>query len=253
MVLGSVAGAATFAQQAQPQRAPAERTAPTAGQAKAQHDSKFDEHVASCLILENEGEIAAAKLAEQRAGSDDVKQFAQKMVKDHRQFISDLEKFGGAELRNRRQSGDNKTSGTTRTDNAAPRESRNDGRAATNNTAAGTPRAGNTAQRSGQDPYAIMLAVKEEMADECQVSTRRELDSKKGEEFDECYMGMQIGAHMHMIDSLKVLERHVSPEFQSGLQKGLQTAQQHFDQAKKIKKNVSHTQSANSEKTVKSE
>jgi len=251
-----MAGASVFAQQqAQPQRAPAGRAAQPVGHAASQ----LDEHVAACLVLENDNEIAAAKIAEQNARSDDVKDFAKTMVKDHQQFVSELEKFAGAEVRNRGQRTDNKTGAAARrgtdirADAAAPREPRRDGRApASNNAATAAPRANTAGQGGNQDPYAQMLTIKEEIADECRAATQRELDSKKGEEFDECYMGMQIGAHMRMVDSLKVLERHVSPELQNVLKKGLQTAQQHLDHAKKIKKDVSHVQTASDRKSTSS-
>jgi predicted outer membrane protein len=259
LVVGSLAGAAAFAQQAQPQqRAPAGRAAQPAGQPAAHRETMLDEHVAACLILENDNEIAAAKIAEKNARSDDVKDFAKTMVKDHEKFVADLDRFSGGLLRNRGQRAENQPGAAGRTETAAGREPRRDGRAAatnnatTNNAPNAAPRANTAAARGGQDPWAQMLTIKEEIANECQAATRRELDSKKGEEFDECYMGMQIGAHMHLIDSLKVLERHVSPDLQPVLQKGLQTAQAHLDRAKKIKKNVTKLETAsdgNSTKT----
>src|SRR5436190_10608453 len=170
VVMGTMAGAAAFAQQqAQPQRAPAGRAAQPAGQPA----SKLDEHVAACLALENDNEIAAAKIAEQNARSDDVKDFAKTMVKDHQQFVSELEKFAGAELRSRGQRADNRTGAAPRSGNEnrtanADREPRRDGRApAANNAATAAPRANTAGQRANQDPYAQMLAIKEEIADEC--------------------------------------------------------------------------------------
>jgi len=259
LVMATTAGAAALAQQQnQPQRTPNGRAAQPAARGTGSLEKKWDEHVASCLILENDGEIAAAKIAEQKAKSDDVKQFARTMEKDHQQFVSELEKLSGDELRNRRAqtgattgTGTRNENNTTRNENANAREPRNEGRTnANNNAAGGAPRA-NPAQRNDQDPYAALLQIKEEMADQCQASVRRELDSKKGEEFDACYMGMQIAAHMHMIDSLTVLERHVSPELRPVLQKGLKVSQQHFEEAKKIMKNVTHTQTASNEKSAK--
>jgi predicted outer membrane protein len=82
------------------------------------------------------------------------------------------------------------------------------------------------------------MQIKHEIADQCLASTRRELESKSGSEFDECYVGMQVGAHMKMADALTVLERHASPELQPVLRKGLETVRTHLDHAKKVKKSL---------------
>src|SRR5579863_440231 len=125
VLFGTVAVTGALAQQtAQPQRtpagrAPAGRAPQAAGQ---QHETQLDEHVATCLILENDGEIAAAQIAEQNAKSDDVKQFARTMVKDHEQFVSQLERFAGPEWRNRRQQEGNRTGAAKRNENTATRE-----------------------------------------------------------------------------------------------------------------------------------
>jgi hypothetical protein len=44
---------------------------------------KVDGHMASCLILGNQNEIAAARTAESKAESEEVRNLAQDMVKDH--------------------------------------------------------------------------------------------------------------------------------------------------------------------------
>jgi predicted outer membrane protein len=79
-----------------------------------------------------------------------------------------------------------------------------------------------------------MLEIKQEIATESFASAERELDGKSAYEFDACFMGMQLAAHRHMIDTLKVLERHASTELKSVLTKGRETAQHHFDEAREI-------------------
>src|SRR5579871_4761903 len=54
-----------------------------------------DAQLANCLIGANENEIALAKVAEQKSQSNDVKQFAQMMVKDHGDFINQLQHIAG--------------------------------------------------------------------------------------------------------------------------------------------------------------
>ena len=79
------------------------------------------------------------------------------------------------------------------------------------------------------------LQIKQEIADQCLISASREFGSKKGEEFDECYIGSQILLHMKKIAELKVLEKHVSSQLQTTLRDGREHAEHHLEQAKKIK------------------
>src|SRR6185312_13484256 len=74
----------------------------------------------------------------------------------------------------------------------------------------------------GQNPaqarsHAGVLGLKREIADQCLASAHRELDSKSGKEFDECYIGMQIGAHMYVVDAMTVFQRHASPELKQAI------------------------------------
>ncbi len=59
-----------------------------------------DSQFAGVLIVDNQGEIALGKLAEQKSGNKDIKQFAQMMVKDHTDFMQQLEKFARTQGQN---------------------------------------------------------------------------------------------------------------------------------------------------------
>src|SRR5687768_8180234 len=51
---------------------------------RAQADaSSGDRQIVECLIIENENEIAVARLAQDKASSEEVKGFAEMMIKDH--------------------------------------------------------------------------------------------------------------------------------------------------------------------------
>src|SRR5262249_27438305 len=139
--------------------------------------------------------------------SDKVKSFAKSMVKDHEKCIDELSKFTTVTYRDRDTSSSAKGPKTT-------------------------------ANADVNNPWAVQAQLSHEMADECLASVNKELGNKSGDEFDECYIGMQIGAHMHMIDELKVLERHASPSLQSILKEGRETAEKHLAKAKEIKKSM---------------
>lgn len=213
-----------------------------------QEHGNLDQHFAACLVLANQNEVAGARLAQQRSKSPEVKSFAQTLEKEHQLFITELQKFGGKQFQSR-------TSGQTteasridsRTENAKtvkPAE-----RAAVIEPTAGErrtdakPRAvtdGNKAVIHGDNLATAdtLLQIKQEMADECLASMERELSGKEGREFDACFIGMQLAGHMHMVDELKVLERHATADLQGTLRKGRETAQKHLERAREIMKDI---------------
>jgi predicted outer membrane protein len=184
----------------------------------------LDEHVAQCLLFSNQNEVAAAQIAEKKAQNSEVKEFAAMMVKDHGQFISSLEKFAGQNYQRR-----NDRSGSKTTETAPPAENRQANRQTTPDS---------KRQGDRNDPTAKFTTIRQEIAAQCLASTKRELDSKQGNAFDECYIGMQIGEHMKMVDELTVLAKHVSADLKPVLETGLKTAQHHLEEAKRIAKEV---------------
>jgi len=65
-------------------------------------------------------------------------------------------------------------------------------------------------------------------------STREELSRYKGADFDKAYMGQQLVAHMKTIDELKVLRSHASSQLQQEIDDGIETAEHHLKEARKI-------------------
>lgn len=202
MGLRSVQAEDAPAAEAPGQAAPAQR-----GQAR-----NMDAHFAACLVLGNQNEIAASKIASEKASNPKVKAFAEMMIKDHQKYLMELEQFGGRELQGRLSE-----------DQPAPKE------------AADAPASQAAFTRQ---PGEFHMQLKRELADQCRASAEKELSSKSGAEFDKCYIGMQLGAHAHMIDELVVLQRHSSPKFQALLKEGQETAEHHMAKAKEIMKSL---------------
>lgn len=171
------------------------------GQQAAPQGAMTDAQLVACLLIDNQNEIAAARIAEQRAQDNDVKQFAKKMIEDHTNFINKLRPLAGqyANIGSERNQ---------------PRSGRN------NLTGAG----------AGID----FVQLKEQLGQQCRESTSRELESKQGEKFDHCYMGMQVGMHMMMLDTLEVFQQHASPQLKTVLSDGKKTTEEHLSQAKKM-------------------
>jgi len=244
---------------------------------------QLDSDIAECLILENQNEVALAKLAASKTQNDDVKKFADMLEKDHSQMISKLQKFAGHQYSDRDTSrdanwttgaaaggatGNNTTREKIREDNRETRENiredrrenrekKAEDRAETrpnnanqnvaanqnaNNQNTNQPAAGVRVQENNAAAHnnhaseliSIHHQMKHEEADQCLADARKELSSKKSDEFDECFVGMQIAGHMKMDSQLKVLRRHASSNLEQILSSGQQTTEEHLKEAKSL-------------------
>lgn len=196
LAMATLLVAAAAAQE--PRTAPPDR-ATTTSDARGS-GPEFDAFVKHCLILSNQGEIAVAEFALQQSQSEQVQQFAKKMIDDHSKFVTAL----GGKAR------------TTHREGADP-----------------TPNATATAELDAKiaPPLRKVAMVEEEIAKKCLQSTKQALGSKQGAEFDKCFFGAQVVAHRGMRDKLQVLQQHVSPELAQKLQEGLQTTEEHLAMA----------------------
>jgi len=182
--------------------------------------SEADGLLATWLMVDSNNEVALAQLAQQKAQDPEVKQFAQKMMDEHRQMTQKLQPFassvGVAGL-----SRDTTTPGQARTepDTGRPRD------------------AGSSRDVGGFDHVGLI----EELGAQCLSSTRKELESKAGADFDRCYMGAMVGAHMKANDMLTVFQRHSSSQLKSVLADGQKTVAAHLQHAKDLSKKLDET------------
>jgi predicted outer membrane protein len=161
--------------------------------------SSADQQIAACIYGECHNEIEIAKFAESKAQNDEVREFAQRMVRDHSASCEEMKRAAG-------QLAD-----------------ASHGQAASSRTSARST-GGNL----------DWISIKKEIGQKCLESVKKELSSKQGADFDECFIGQQVGAHMKMVDELQVLRNHVSSDLQQKIDKDLQTAQQHLQLAKQL-------------------
>lgn len=182
-----------------------------------------DRQLAACLIVDNQGEIALGKLAEQRAKDQEVKQFGEKMVKDHSDFMQQLEKFVGTGGERANVRPDNRMPGAEAATQTSPQGT--------------TDRAlpGTSAQPMGSQSLDF-VALKQQIGQKCLEMEKHALEEKEGSQFDKCYIGGQIGAHMHVLATLEVVRNQASPELAAVLDKGIETTKTHLDHAEKIAK-----------------
>jgi len=171
----------------------------------------LNQAIAGCLLLGNQEEVALAEFAQSRAQNPRVKEFAQMMIQDHEQALAKLTRIA-PELAQQA---------------AALREAQTGAR-----NAAAEP-FGQTAAAGHQ-----VFALQKRVAQECLALTQQELGQKQGPEFDECYMGSQVGAHIGMLAKLRGSQQFASGELKQVIQEAEQTVQKHLDQAKQIAKEV---------------
>ena len=202
------------------------------GQAQPGMTSLTDWQIVAWLDVDNQNEIAMAEIAEQKASSDDVKKFARQMAEEHADFRQKLDRtIGGA--RNGRQ--------PRQTGQSSPGRQQQQGQFAQGRpqqqgqfTQGRQQQPGQFAQGGMRQQGLDLVALKHQLGEQCRQSAARELQQKSGSEFDKCYIGMQIAAHMQMLDTLKVMSRYASPELDQVIEQGEQTTEQHLEHAKKL-------------------
>jgi putative membrane protein len=166
-----------------------------------------DEFLATCLAVGNDNEIALSELAMQRSQNAQVKEFARKMIDDHKKMGEKLRPF---------TAGDVTGEGRKRTD----------------------PRTAGETARSTMLGGVDATALVRELGRQCLDTTRKELEKKQGADFDKCYVGMVIGAHAKMNDELTVFSRHASDRLRTAIQECQPTVQTHLEHAKTLWKQL---------------
>lgn len=78
------------------------------------------------------------------------------------------------------------------------------------------------------------VAVHQQIADQCLKSTKEMLSEHEGKNFDRCFIGQQIAAHMKMVDELKVYQKFASPNLRRQIDSSLASSESHLKEAKQI-------------------
>src|SRR5262249_8172779 len=115
-----------------------------------------DHLLAAWLIVDNDGEIELAELAQKNATNKDVQEFAKKMAKEHEDLGKKLDRFGGP---------------SNRRDRGAPGQQ--NARTRQQQPAAGTaPPAGGQTRTTGRPVHPAgqidVIALKQQLGDKCE-------------------------------------------------------------------------------------
>jgi predicted outer membrane protein len=201
-------------------------------------ESEVEKFLASCLLAKNEAEVELSQFAQQQAENPQVKQFAQQMVQDHRQIIQQLQPLAAMQgagertgaIRSPGASGQfdaqRQPSDTTRLP-GSPGAAQRDLQSATN-----------TAQTGGSsdagDAIQKLVQIDRQIVERHKEAVREELQQKQGAEFDKCYLGVQIGSHMHMLAALETIEQQQQGRLAQLAQQNTAKVRQHLDEAKQL-------------------
>jgi len=179
---------------------------------------RFESHVADCFILSNQEEIALLKFGVERTKSDKVKDLAQSMIKDHEKALSELREFASSQ-----QEGAEVTANQAESRDVATREARK------------VPADGDAQAQGGQNNMqAKMHRMAKKAHDECLALNKEELSKYEGHEFDQAFLGQQLGAHIGMLAKLKAAQEETSGELSQWTSKAQETTRKHKDHLNKL-------------------
>lgn len=237
------------------------RTNYRAAQAAAGSQNPVDHFLAGCLLAKNKAEVELSQIALQKAENAEVKEFAQKMVQDHQKMIEQLQPLamqGGAsrttsssilgsssESRGRSATTEGRTTDTTALpgSSGASQTIPPSGTSATIPAAdatAGTTTRETTTTTAGAGNSAVhqLMQIDRQINDRCLQMAKDDLQQKSGAEFDKCYVGNAITAHVHALAALEVIGRQTQGTLAQVAQQAQPNVQQHLDHAKQLMKQL---------------
>ena len=203
------------------------------------------------MAIDNQEEVAVARFAQQKAKNDDVKEFAQMLIKDHQDFLQKLAQFSPDATQDSSLKDAGERTTENRTGNATSQTQRNANQRQTTTQNTQPRRVGEPSDKGLAKPNIIertaakpsldtadssqMLSLHREIAQQCLADTKNMLNEKSEDEFDTCFVGLQIANHATMLTKLKVLQRHANnSELKDLLSKGADTTKEHMQHAEKL-------------------
>lgn len=228
---GAAAIAALLAGQAVAQSQTKEPSAkPVAADSSSNVKHQIEQHAAACLLIGNHEEIALSELGAEHAQSDEVKEFAREMIKEHTKLASRLRKFAPQQA--------NFELHVSANHRAAPSGQRGEREQPTSVTESARPATGAAKPAAAGSLEEQLLAIRRDAAQHCLDMTSQDLKKKQGAEFDKAFMGVQCAAHTSMLAHLKALEGRTSGDFHELVTEAQQSTEKHLEHAKSIMKSL---------------
>lgn len=195
-----------------------------------------DRSIAACVAIKNQAEVAITQFAKDKLKDEQVKEFADMLIKDHQEFLQKLQKFTPEANRANWLQGDGSSDTKSGVQQATGTQGNRSGQI--------QQTAGTTAQGQSVE----MLQIHREIAQQCVMSAKEKLKEYE-DHVDACFLGLQAGKHMAMADELTVLHRHASGELKQVLAEGLEATKSHLEKAESLMKDVKHDSDKSSKKT----
>ena len=185
-------------------------------------ESHLTDALAQWLVNGNKAEVELGQLAQQKASSQEVKQFAQKMVKDHTAYLQKLQKF--TDEKERPIAGIERKTEEPRTAQTQPEQKVEE----------------RVAGFRGDDhgKHATMEKIGKKAGELHLKMTKELLNEYQGRDFDMAYIGQQIAGHTQMLANLKAMEENTTGEFQTVVKEGVQATEMHLKEAKQLSDNL---------------
>jgi predicted outer membrane protein len=201
-----------WAQAQQPQLGPIE--AALTASALQKHLTNY---LADKLMLANKAGIELSRVAELQANNPKVKQFAQQLIADHKQFNDQLAQVS--------EPSDHQIV-------ERPRRRL-------------IPQVRTAAREGGSEEIFATLKRLNHEAARIQLEQSREMLQKyQGQDFDMAFLGLQIAQHSRLLAELKALEGTGSKEFQEALAAAKTKVEQHLKEAQMLAQQLEDNRTA---------
>jgi hypothetical protein len=227
-----------------------------------------DHFLASCIAINNQEEVALSQWAQDKLQNAQAKEFAKMLVKDHSEFLTKLERYAPeateenflttTTVTTSRQPGDRNPGArreerqreraenrAERAENKGKDDSSDDQNPQEPDDQASSKGKGTIQQVSGTTEYVEtknlnvdLMQLHREFAEQCLADTKEMLTAKSDQEFDTCFVGLQIARHAAMKSKLTVCERHATGELKDLLAQARTTTSNHLELAKKLIKQL---------------
>lgn len=213
-------------------------------------DQGVERYVTNCLISKNNAEVEIGKLAQEQSQNPEVKQFAQQMVQNHQKLVQQLQQLAGAAVGDRSSSTGTSPAlgaGQSDTQRQASDTTRLPGSLGAGQPAADRANRSLTSTNDSSGAIQQLMEMDRQITQRCTDALREELQAKQGAEFDKCYVGSQVGGHMHMLAALEVIGQQGPERLQQIAQQAQPVVQKHLDHAKTLMKQLESGSPASSQ------
>jgi predicted outer membrane protein len=200
-------------------------------------EGMLNQMAAEGMMQMSQSEIQLANFALQHTQNEEVRQFAQTLIKDNVDLNKQLERFASEAVRARwgseaRASADGSTAPGPNAQAPQP-SAETAGQPA--KSPGGQPAPGSEA---GSMPGSL-FQIRKDISDQVVVSIERELGKYQGSDFDRAFLGQQFWGHVVSIAAATAGEKHVSGELKQVVNQSAKTAEKHLEDCRKLIRDLS--------------